>query len=230
MKLNFYCDESGHLEKDQISVMVLGSVWINSEKTSEISRRMREIKKDFGMAEDFEIKWTKVSPGKKDFYLAIIDYFFDDDDINFRAVVIPDKSKLDHIKNNQDHNTWYYKMYYVLLRTLINPEAENFVYLDIKDTRGGEKVAKLHKVLASANADFDRKIVKRIQQVHSHEVELVQMTDLLIGALSYVNRGLESNTAKVAIVNRIRQRSGLSLTRTTLVQARKINILIWEAS
>ena len=230
MKLNFYCDESGHLEKDQIPVMVLGSIWCKSEKAPEISERIREIKIQHGMASDFEIKWTKVSPAKVDLYLAVIDYFFDDDDINFRAVVIPDKTKLNHEKNHQDHNTWYYKMYYVLLRTLINPEAENFIYLDIKDTRGGEKVAKLHDVLSTATADFDRSIIKRIQQVRSHEVEQIQLADLIIGAISYANRGLETNTAKLAIIKRIRERSRLSLTRTTLVQARKINILVWEAS
>lgn len=230
MKLNFYCDESGHLEKDQVKVMVLGSVWCNAEKTTEISKRLREIKIEHGLSANFEIKWIKVSPAKLDFYLAVIDYFFDDDDLNFRAIVIPDKAKLDHEKNFQDHNTWYYKMYYVLLRTLINPEAENFIYLDIKDTRGGEKVAKLHDVLSSATADFDRSIVKRIQQVRSHEVEQVQLTDLLIGAISYINRDLKSNSAKLALIKRIRERSGLSLTRTTLMQARKINILVWEAS
>lgn len=230
MKLSFYCDESGHLEKDQIPVMVLGSVWCKSEKAPEISERIREIKIQHGMASNFEIKWTKVSPAKVDLYLSVIDYFFDDDDINFRAVVVPDKTRLNHPQNHQDHNTWYYKMYYVLLRTLINPDAENYVYLDIKDTHGGEKVLKLRDVLSTATADFDRNIIKRIQQVRSHEVEQIQLADLIIGAISYANRGLETNTAKLAIINRIRERSRLSLTRTTLVQAQKINILVWEAS
>jgi len=230
MKLNFYCDESGHLENDPVHVMVLGSVWCESEKAGEIAARIREIKVQHGLASDFEIKWTKVSPGQQNFYLALLDYFFDDDDINFRAVVVPDKSKLDHEKNHQDHNTWYYKMYYVLLRALIDPEAEHYIYLDIKDTRGGEKVVKLHEVLANASADFNRKIIRRIQQVRSHEVEQIQLADLLIGAVSYANRGLSSNSAKVAFVHRMRERSRVNLTQTTLVRARKVNIFIWEAS
>jgi hypothetical protein len=230
MKLNFYCDESGHLENDNVPVMVLGSVWCAGHKAGEIASRIREIKVKHGFPPNFEIKWTKVSPAEPDLYIALLDYFFDDDDIHFRAVVVPDKSKLNHIKNHQDHNTWYYKMYYVLLRTLVDPEAEHYIYLDIKDTRGGEKVAKLHEVLANASADFDRRIIRRIQQVRSHEVEQIQLADLLIGAISYANRGLASNSAKVAFVRRMQERSKLSLTKTTLVRAEKVNILIWEAS
>ena len=43
---NVYCDESGHLEHDQIPVMVLGAVWCPLDKTAEIAARLREIKAD----------------------------------------------------------------------------------------------------------------------------------------------------------------------------------------
>lgn len=230
MKLNFYCDESCHLEHDHIPVMVLGAIWCESDKVKEIANRIRDIKIQHGLSPEFEIKWTKVSQGKQDFYLSLLDYFFDDDDINFRAVVIPNKNLLDHKKNNQDHNTWYYKMYYVLLRVLIDPEAEHYFYLDIKDSKGGKKISKLQEILATASTDFDRQIIKRIQQVRSNEIEQIQLADLLIGAIGYANRGSSTNKAKVAFIQRMRERSKLSLTQTTLIRARKINILVWEAS
>jgi len=93
---NVYCDESCHLEHDRQEVMVLGAVWCPLEKVREISIRIREIKEDHGMKSDFEIKWSKVSPAKASFYLSIMDYFFDDDDLHFRALIVPDKSKLNH--------------------------------------------------------------------------------------------------------------------------------------
>ncbi len=62
----------------------------------EISIRLRELKVRSGLSPDFEIKWTKISPAKVDFYLSVLDYFFDDDDLSFRALVVPDKSSLDH--------------------------------------------------------------------------------------------------------------------------------------
>lgn len=59
---NVYCDESCHLENDGQKAMVLGAVWSPFSKREEINKRLREIKKQHGVGEDFEAKWTKVSP------------------------------------------------------------------------------------------------------------------------------------------------------------------------
>jgi hypothetical protein len=69
-----------------------------------------------------------------------------------------------------------------------------------------------------------------VQQVRSHESELMQLADLLIGALTYANRGLASSAAKTAIVERLRARLGReALTRTSAFAAVKFNILVWRA-
>lgn len=93
---NIYCDESCHLENDHQKVMVLGASWCPANRVREISSRIREIKQKHGFNPNFEIKWTKVSPSKEDFYKDIIDYFFDDDNLHFRALIVPDKSVLNH--------------------------------------------------------------------------------------------------------------------------------------
>lgn len=227
---NIYCDESCHLEHDQKGVMILGAIWCPSEKKHEASERIREIKKRHALPANFEIKWTKVSPAKAQFYLDIVDYFFDDDDMHFRCLVIPDKTKLDHDRFRQTHDTWYYKMYFEMLKIILNQKDNYRIYLDIKDTCSAAKIEKLHAVLSNNMYDFHRKIIQRVQTVRSHEVELLQLTDLLIGAISYVNRGLKSNSAKVEIVERIRKRSGYSLTRSTLPRESKVNIFVWNAS
>jgi hypothetical protein len=227
---NIYCDESCHLEKDYQQVMVLGAAWCPLEKTREISVRIREIKTRHGLSPDFEIKWTKVSPAKSQFYLDIMDYFFDDDDLHFRALIVPDKSRLDHQAFGQTHDEWYYKMYFDMLKILFSPEACYRIYLDIKDTHGATKVARLHDVLCNNLYDFSRDIIERVQTVRSHEVELMQLADLLIGTLSYVNRGLSTSPAKLALVERMCQRSGYDLTRTTLYLEKKVNLFRWHAS
>ena len=98
---NIYCDESCHLEKDRQPAMVLGAVWCPLDKTREIAQRLREIKVAHGLAADFEIKWTKVSPAKLRFYLDVMDYFFDDDDLHFRALIVPDKSQFGTRSSNK---------------------------------------------------------------------------------------------------------------------------------
>jgi hypothetical protein len=222
---NVYCDESCHLENDGQKTMVLGAVWCPLAKTREIAIRLRAIKQKHSLAPSFEAKWTKVSPGKVSLYLDLVDYFFDDDDLHFRALIVSDKSRLCHdAYPSQDHDGWYYKMYFDMLKVMIRPDARYRVYLDIKDTRGAQKVIKLHDVLCNNIYDFSREVIERLQLVHSHEVELLQLADLLIGAVSYINRGLNGNGGKTALVDRIRQRSGYAPTKTTLYREEKLNL------
>ena len=227
---NIYCDESCHLENDQKQVMVLGAVWCSAEKVKDVSRRIKDIKQKHGFNTKFEIKWIKVSKARQLFYLDILDYFLDDDDINFRVLVIPDKSKLRHAHFHQDHDTWYYKMYFELLRVIINPKGNYNIFLDIKDTRSSTKVEKLKDVLCNDNYDFEKTIIKNLQVVRSNEIQLLQLTDLLTGIISYVNRGLCGNDGKLALVNRLQNRTGYSLKKSTLLKEEKVNIFIWQAT
>lgn len=218
MVFNIYCDESCHLENDRQKVMVLGAIWCPLEKTREIAIRLREIKTKHGMPSQFEAKWTKVSPSKKSLYLDLLDYFFDDDDLYFRALIVPDKDKLQHHAfPGQDHDSWYYKMYFDMLKVILRPDSRYRIYLDIKDSRGGRKIAKLHDVLCNNAYDFSHNVIERVQLVRSHEVEQIQIADLLIGAVSYLNRGLSENTAKLSLVRRMIKRSGYSLEKNNFV-------------
>lgn len=225
---NIYCDESCHLENDRQKAMVLGAVWCPEAKRLEIARRLREIKIRHKLPADFEIKWTKVGSTKLQFYLDCIDYFFDDDDLHFRALVVSDKSQLNHLQYRQSHDDWYYKMYFSMLKTIFEPDAGYHVYIDIKDTLGHEKVAKLHDVLACNAYDFSRKVIRRVQRIHSHEAEQLQLADLLIGALSYLHRGLKDNAAKTRLIERIRERSRYNLKQNTLLREAKFNLFFWN--
>ncbi|MFH1085896.1 MAG: DUF3800 domain-containing protein [Chloroflexota bacterium] len=225
-----YCDESCHLERDRQPAMVLGAVWCPTDKVREVSIRVREIKTRHGLSASMEIKWSKVSPGQCQFYLDVLDYFFDDDDLHFRGLIVPDKTKLRHETFGQTHDEWYYKMYFDLLKVILAPDARYHIYIDIKDSRGSQKVIRLHEVLCNNSYDFQRRIIERVQLVRSHEVEIMQLTDLLTGIISYANRRLGTSSAKRALVARMGQRSGYALTMSTLLRENKVNLLRWQAS
>lgn len=224
---NLYCDESCHLENDRQSVMVLGTVWCAREKAREIAVRLREIKQAHGLPADFEVKWTKVSPAKLGFYRDVLDYFFDDDDLHFRALVAH-KAGLRHADFDQTHDDWYYKMMFALMEPLLNPHACFRLYLDKKDTRSAQKVRKLHDVLCNNLYDFNRAIVERVQVLESHAVEQLQLADLLLGAISHSSRGLTGSGAKSSLIARIRERTGYTLDRSTLLREPKFNLFIWR--
>ena len=224
--INIYCDESCHLDGDGQPNMVLGAVWCPLAKAHEIAGELRALKRLHALSPNFELKWNKVSFAKIDFYLDILDYFFDNPDLHFRAL-IADKRRLDHDSFGQDHDTWYYKMYFDMLKVLFSPNERFRIYIDYKDTHGARKVVRLHHVLANNMYDFRREIIERVQLVRSHEIEQIQLADLLIGVVSYANRGLSGNAGKQVLVDRMRERSAYQLTRSTLLGEKKVNLFHW---
>jgi hypothetical protein len=191
---------------------------------------VRAVKQRHGLARDFESKWTKVSPGQLAFYLDLVDFFFDRPELHFRGVLIPDKRTLDHARYNQEHDTWYYKMFFRMLEVIIDPEQQYRIYIDIKDTRSERKRAKLEEVLRNAKRDFAGQVVERVQQVRSHESEILQIADLLVGAIAYQNRELTGSSAKLEVIARVQERSRKSLRLTTWLREQKLNLLRWQAS
>ncbi|MBL7738447.1 MAG: DUF3800 domain-containing protein [Chitinophagaceae bacterium] len=227
---NVYCDESCHLENDSSNTMVLGAVWCSEAKKKEIFDRIKEIKEKHGLKKGFEIKWNKVSASKVAFYKELIDYFFDDDDLHFRALIVPNKSSLDHAKFAQTHDTFYYKMFFDLLKVILEPDSSYNIYLDIKDTNSEHKIQELQNILRHNHYDYSKQILKRIQQVRSHEVAVLQLTDLLIGAIGYVHRELSGNKGKLELIEKLKKRSGYTLTHSTLYKENKLNLFIWKGN
>lgn len=230
---NIYCDESCHLEHDGINDMVLGAIWCPQEKIREINKRIQEIKARHGVNSSAELKWTKLSPSMESLYVDLVNYFFDNQDLHFRCLVVPNKAALDHERFSQTHNDWYYKMYFDMLKFIFNPHEEYEVYIDIKDTHSHSRAQKLREVCSNNFYDFSGKIIRRIQPIRSHEVQIMQLVDVLIGAVCYQNRifpdGFAKSLAKVNIINLIKKRSRYLLTKSTLYREEKFNILVWEA-
>ncbi|MDH5035435.1 DUF3800 domain-containing protein [Chryseobacterium cucumeris] len=227
--VNIYCDESSHIESLKSStIMGLGALSCPTDHKEEVFKEIKNIKEKHGFNKNFEIKWSKVSSSKIAFYKDLVNYYFDNDFLGFRCVII-DKSKLNHSQHNTSHDEFYYKMIFLLIRELLHTDKSYKIYLDKKDTNGRKKIEKLHEFLCNKNYDYKKEIVKNVQEVVSHQIELVQICDLLMGAVCYENRKLDSNNGKVELINLIKERSGYSLTKKTFPSEHKFNILIWES-
>src|SRR5690625_2482559 len=227
---NIYCDESCHLENDRQPIMVLGGISLPANRARTVSLAVRKLKRRHGLADAFEIKWTKVSPAKVDFYREVVELFFAEEAMSFRGLVVPNKAALRHLDFSQTHDEWYYKMYYLLLRPLLHKKRKFRVYLDIKDTRGGEKVRRLENYLKRFLRDWEQNVLESIQLVHSRELASLQIVDLLIGAVAYVQRDLSANAGKTALADLIRSRSGLTLQHSTAPGRPKFDLFVWEAN
>ncbi|MCG8527161.1 MAG: DUF3800 domain-containing protein [Opitutales bacterium] len=225
-EFSVYCDESCHLENDLSPVMTLGSIHLPNDGVRQFSLQIREIKRQFGLADKFEIKWTKVSPSKLDFYLSVLDYFFSHPTAHFRAVVLKDKGRLDHKAFDQTHDSFYYKFYYLLLKEAFRDTGQYRVFLDIKDTTGWEKAKGLETYLYPKLKP--EQSIKKVEIVRSDQIAVLQVVDLLIGALTYHHRGLSTSAAKSALVDYIKNRTGLKLLSSTKPGRSKFDHFIWE--
>ena len=219
--------------------MAIGGIWCPQERVRDLVERIRALKVRHGLGRLFEIKWAKVSSGKGAFYDELLDLFFDEDDLHFRAAVVPDKSAFfDHHQKASlggDHDTAYYRLYFDTLKVIFDPRARYNIYLDAKDTRGRYKLAGLReKLLDNAYYEVPPALIDRLQEIRSFESELLQLADLLLGALTFAHRGLEAcpeaSPGKCALLAQMRERSGYSLQRSTLHGEAKLNLWVWHSS
>ncbi len=212
---NFYCDESCHLENDHMEFMLIAYISSAYNQVRLHNENIRKIKHKYEIFS--EVKWISLSKAGYPLYNELIEYFFATD-LQYRAIVV-EKSKMRHEQFNQSHDDFYYKMYYQLLIKKIIPDHNYNIYLDIKDTRSANKVHGLREYL---NKNFLS--VKNLQNIKSHESELMQLTDIITGAISYHLRGLNKVIAKNKIIDKIQLHSRVPLTKSTAAASQKFNL------
>lgn len=231
MLYTVFCDESCHLQKDRSPVMVLGAMYCPDEKKKKIYSDIRAIKEKNGLNSHLEIKWTKVSESKIAFYVELLDYFWKNDDLHYRGLVATGKDRLNHMKyNDGDYDLWYYKMYFRMLDPIVQQENEYHIFVDIKDTKGGKRIQKLKEVMCNNIYDFNGEVITHIGQINSRESEILQLADLLNGALTYHYRKQESegmaNKGKIEFIKALRQKQNIDVQTSRYAQ--KFNLFIWE--
>lgn len=231
---NIYIDESCHLENDKQPLMCIGYTKIPNSLYHQYKEEIKAIK--LKHKSPTEIKWNKLSYSRIDLYKELIDYFFEKE-IQFRAILVKNKHQLNHEKFNKgDHNSFYYTLVFFLLR---NPwvnylECPHKVILDIKDTRGKERLKKLDTRL---NLEYNNKYkisspFQFFQHIRSDENEFLQLADFFIGAITYKARKLHkeerASQVKSEILNYLEEKSGYKLDDGTNPLEEKFNIFDFQ--
>lgn len=215
---NIYCDESCHIEHDHKQFMFLGSISSAYNQVRLHTEHIRDLKKKHNFYA--EIKWSTVSNSKIRFYHDLLDYFFSSD-LKFRAIGI-DKTKIRCDDFSSTFDDFYYKMYYQLLNYQIDTLNYYNVYLDIKDTLSAYKVNRLKTIL---NIKFG--VFRNVQNIRSEESLLMQLSDFLMGAVSYnLNDENKLNQAKVQLIEKIKHHAKTDLNQTNYSQ--KVNLFFIE--
>jgi len=219
-----FCDESNHLLCDKSNIMVNGAILVPENKVQKYNRYIKYLRHKHNY--HYELKWTKLFSNNFDFYMELIDFFFKSDML-FKATLIFNKSSLNHQKFNSDHDEFYYKVYYFTLRDFIEKDSFSHfkIYLDYKDSRGGEKIKKLKFFLEKK--DITNNI--DIFIINSKESQILQLCDLFIGAIGYYNRkDIKKNSQiKNRIIAYLEMYYGINLF-STKKKYKKFNIHRWD--
>lgn len=214
MKFEVYCDEAYPdvltSSSPRARHLMLGSLWIPSEYRQTLKRdiySLREKHQVWG-----EIKWSKVSPSKQEFYLELIDLFFRyEGNALFRCIAV-DRDQVDMKFNENDSELGFYKFYYQLLHHWIFRQNEYSIFCDIKSNRDPKRLPVLKLCLTRANPGS---VITNIQSLPSKEVVIIQLCDLLLGAAGgRLNTTIAPGSSKAIVVNRIETALGRRLAPT----------------
>ncbi len=222
-----FLDESGHLENNG-RYMVLGCVWGTQSAFNELSNRIKKLKTDHNISLRREIKWTKVSKAKKDYYSSIISIFNESKDVNYRGIII-DKNKVNNNLFHQTDDDFYYKLVYLTVRNVAERNIGSFkIFLDYKDTnsprRSEEQAMFLKSTRALANRDFS------VQPIRSYESLPLQLADLINGAVAYSLKEKTTSKAKKDLVKQLSKQVDYVPFQDTPRWQEKFNLLFWESS
>ncbi|MBQ6323606.1 MAG: DUF3800 domain-containing protein [Bacilli bacterium] len=228
MEYNVYCDESCHLVSNDSKYMLIGAVYCPKNKVKKVNEYIEHLKENYNISNKIELKWNKIDKKTEKLYLDIINYFFNNDDLKFRVIVI-DKTKLDHEKYNQTENEFYHKAYYEMLKYIIIPGNSYNIYPDIKDTNSYYYHQIMLDYLRIKMQDTNKKTIRKVQPIRSYEAPILQINDILIGALSYHYRNLSKNNVKLNIISEIRKLYQNDLNETSYCSNTKFNIFMWRS-
>ncbi len=116
-----------------------------------------------------------------------------------------------------------------MLKYIITPGNSYNIYPDIKDTNSYYYHQIMLDYLRFKMSDTNKKTIKKVQPIRSYEAPILQINDILIGALSYYYRGLSENRIKLTIVNEINKFYQNSFDVSSYYNNTKFNIFIWRS-
>lgn len=224
MNYKIFCDESNHLLNDKSNLMVSGAIIVPQDKVQNYNKYIKYLRHKYNY--HYELKWTKLFSGNFAFYQELIDFFIDSD-MRFKATLVLNKQAHQHEIYGHDHNDFYYISFYYTLRDFIGGEVfSNYkVYLDYKDTRGGEKIKILKETLETQGLRTNN---VDVYIINSQESQILQLCDLFIGAIGYRNRKDIAKTSRIKnrIIDYLLEKR-LSL-HFTARDERKFNVFKWD--
>ena len=176
-----FLDETGLLYSARDKFFALGI--IKSEKPQRLYNRIRKIRDKYNYRE--ELKWANLD--RKIRFDVAREFFnvFLDEDVKFNSIIL-DKDELDFKKYYQNNMYRVYRSFSVVLLKLIlgkDPKEITTLLADDYFTPDNEDLEDAIK--AFVNDHYKKFVVSGVCQINSKSSDLIQLTDLILGAIVY---------------------------------------------
>ena len=211
LRMVVYCDESRHTAGPDCRYWTIGSLWLPRSRQHEWTTKIRALLGSHHLKG--EVKWSKTSRLSLPGYQALIAAFVADPDLKFRVIVVDHKAFDPQRFHGGDRELGFYKLYYELLVKWVQPQVRYTFLLDHQTVSEADRFAMLRKVM-------DRKVrgtawVDDLTVIDSSETPLVQLADLLTGAVSAAWCGPKAGSPKAEMVAAVEKYIGHPLTQTS---------------
>lgn len=213
MNVEIYCDESRpdlltSTDKEAVYTSI-GGIWVPADQRDQVKSDIKNIR---GKHQIFgEIKWNKLSPKALPFYCDLVDYFFTNDNIQFRTILIDSHHFNAEKYHLGDPELGFYKFYYQLVKHWLLDFNKYRIFVDIKTYKIPSRLEDLRKILNNSNILAE---VQFIQSLPSREVVLIQFADLFTGAVNAKFNNVTKSDAKKKFIQRIEQHLGKGISAT----------------
>lgn len=212
MRYEIYCDEScweALYDKNSHHFAAIGGIWIPAEKRQEIKAYIGDLKTKYGL--HGEIKWNHISPKSVEMYKELINIFFDDEQIRFRAICIK-ASEVNHERFNAGNGELgFYKFYFQLIHHWMLMGNSYQVFVDYKTNCYQHRVQELGAILNNTSTAE----LTQIQALPSDQSVFIQLADVMTGAVASVfNSKKSQSTAKQSVRELIEKRLGYGIQGT----------------
>lgn len=204
MEYIVYCDESRHDVSKNNSHMVIGGLWLPREDKPAFTRKVRRLCRSLGL--NGEIKWSKTSQLFLESYKQLVELFFQEDAIQFRAIVVEHLNARQNLYNDNDPELGFYEFYFRMLERWIEPGNGYLILLDFKQNKNASRYMELRKSLEDRFRG--EALIKDLTVIDSYQSPLAQLCDLLTGAIA----AAWCNTLqgpKAELANYIAEKSGI---------------------
>lgn len=252
-EINIYSDESRHRAE---RFLLLGGLWVRTEDVLFVEDEIKKIRKKHGYQNDSgqwvnflgEFKWTKISDKYLPVYKDIVDLFFrliDQSKIRFCVMLVDTHNPAVQAYNNIKRDGFFKLMYQLYLHNCKVPGIYK-IYPD-KITNPQHKVN-----LEALRVTLDKSLMKKfvdlvpptnrpghyvsnITPVDSKKIQIIQMIDVVIGAIGYFqNRYFEQSGARQSkvelmkyVFNKLIYSGTIKISGKKFLVARSTRFNIW---